>query len=133
VPAASSSTSPVSITNSGGDRPISRSRGGQLYLNTGSNVIENAGLLEASAGGRLLIQSGVSNRGRIDAIDGSTVVVNGAIIDSGLFETAGTDSRIELQGAAVTGTLATNAGAVIDVVPGRTSVFDGSAALFNNS
>jgi hypothetical protein len=61
-----------------------------LVLDTGANVITNAGVLEATGGGTLAIDSKVANRGGvIEAIGtGSVVAVNGKTITGGTLKTA---------------------------------------------
>jgi FecR protein len=53
-----------------------------LVLDTGANAIVNIGLLEATGGGTLQIDSNVSNFGTLEA-DGGTLVVDGGVSGSG--------------------------------------------------
>ncbi len=85
-----------------------------LILNTGTNTVTNAGLLEATAGGALAIQSTVS--------DGTTghVTANGG--------------NVYLQNATLQGgTLSTAAGGVVAVQYGYTAGLDGSANAVTNT
>ena len=106
---------------------------GTIDIYTGSNTTTNAGLLEASGGGTLSLDSTVDNFGTIYAANDSTVAIYGTINNSGagIFETAG-DGVIKLESATVTGTLTTAAGTTVEV-SGGTSVFDGSLAPFTNA
>ena len=88
--------------------------GAQLFLNTGTIAVSNAGLLEASAGGGgLVIDSLVNNGtgGRIAANGGNVYLANGAVIAGG--------------------TLSTSGGSVVDIA--NTASFDGSAVLVTNA
>jgi hypothetical protein len=53
--------------------------GQTLLINTGTNAVTNAGLLEATGGGTLDIQSSVTNTGTLFAGSGSKVDVGGSI------------------------------------------------------
>jgi VCBS repeat-containing protein len=53
-----------------------------LILNTGSNTVVNAGLIEATGAGGLTIDSPVANTGVLEA-NGGNVAVNGAVSGSG--------------------------------------------------
>jgi hypothetical protein len=126
---------------------------GYLYVATGSNIITNAGLMEATAGGTLQIGSTLNNTGFIEATAGSSVylyagVNNGGSVEangdgsslflsntvnntSGVLEAIGTGARIVLQGATITGTVQAAAGAEIEVTSSG-NLFDGSATPFTD-
>ncbi len=53
-----------------------------LAINTGSNVITNAGLIEATSGGTVSINSATNNTGTIEA-NGGTMVVNAVLSGAG--------------------------------------------------
>src|SRR5262249_18280590 len=53
-----------------------------LIIDTGSNVVDNAGTLEATGSGGLTVNSDVSNSGLIWA-DGGNVTLNGAVTGTG--------------------------------------------------
>ena len=87
-----------------------------LVLNTGSTV-SNAGLLEATAGATLDIQSAVtdSSTGKITAAGGTVELQNGAVVQGGTLATSGVgaiavayNQSATLSGLANTGSVAVN-------------------------
>ena len=127
---------------------------GPLTLDTGSNTIINAGLLEATASGSLMIQSSIDNSGIIEAVDGGEVILNGHVNNTGtmeaigngsrltiratvdnaagsLFQTMGAGSRIDLDGATLTGTLRTAPDSFMETIGGG-NLFDGTGTPLVN-
>lgn len=87
----------------------------RLVLDTGANMVVNAGLIEATGVGGLFIHGGI--------VDGST---GGAIL-------AGNASRVILQGATVVGgTLKSVGSGLIETFRGSTDTLDGTASAVNN-
>jgi FecR protein len=112
----------------------------KLVIETG-NFVSNAGLLEASHGGVLVIKDDVNNKGgAIDAHSFSTVVVDGIAIDN--TDDGANDGAVEAHGCGATvvlydgadiigGTLSTSDGGLIEIAnkPGHTHsdvIFDGA-------
>ena len=95
------------INGAGGT--VDATDGNYLYLNTGANVVTNAGLLEATAGGGLVIQSGVSNgtAGKISAIGANVYLQSGADIAGGTLTSKGSFAVVVSNTATLDG--ATNA------------------------
>ena len=89
----------LTLANSAGGI-IDGNLGTPLYVNTGTAVITNAGLMEATAGGALVLQSVVNNTtsGHITAAGGGTVYLQGADLQGGTLTTSG-GSDIVVQGS----------------------------------
>ena len=108
-----------------------------LAINTGSNAVSNAGTMEATAGGLLLIECPIVNSGKIIA-DNATVGVFDALTGSGslviegsgnmVVRDAGTTQGVTF-GSGATGTLTLDAAAT----PTPTSLYDGTISGFGTS
>jgi hypothetical protein len=84
-----------------------------LVLNTGASVISNAGLLEATGGGALVIESTVGNAaGIVSANAGNVYLQGGGAIAGGTIDTSNGGEFIESGNAAIGGTLDGTASAV---------------------
>ena len=91
-----------------------------LVLNTGSNHVANAGLLEGGGVGGLTLQGAtVDNTGTIEAINGAKVQLAGATINGGTLTTAGTGAIQTASG---------DRGSVLDGVTNK-----GVVSLVNNT
>ena len=97
-----------------------------LTINTGAHIITNAGTLEATSTGGLVIDSNVTNSKTIEAVGTSATVTIASTISNtatGLILASGTGAQVRLDGAIVSGgTLRTiGTGAVIDIFSGTTT------------
>ena len=101
-------------------------------------VNETAGVINANQTGQLAIQvNGATNTGLIEATNtGGLFILNSSIDNTynggaGKISAIGAGAHVDLQNSAIYGgTLTTSgAGAMIDVVAGQTSTFDGSVSL----
>jgi hypothetical protein len=92
------------INGAGGT--VDATDGNYLYLNTGANTVTNAGLLEATAGGGLVIQSSVSNgaAGKISAAGANVYLQSGADIAGGTLTSTGVFAIAVSNTAALDGT-----------------------------
>ena len=98
---------------------------GSLTLNTGSNAIANAGLLEATtAGGGLTVDSAVDNAatGMVEA-NGGTVYIESAVVGGSLITANG--GGIYIYGGAIESATIT-AGSVVTVIGGETATLAGT-------
>jgi hypothetical protein len=83
-----------------------------LVIDTGSNSVWNYGTIEATDGGSLEITSGVGNFGYLVAAGGSTMLIDGAVENSGTIETSGT---LQIAGAVTgTGTAQIDSGGILE-------------------
>ncbi len=102
---------------------------GTFVIDTGANVVGNAGLLEALSGGTLTIDSGVNNTGTVKA-DGGTVTFNGSA--AVLNATGGT---MTADGGTLvfdtTGGVTNQAGATIEALDGGVLQFETAITLDN--
>jgi hypothetical protein len=73
--------------------------GTTMVLNTGANTINNAGLIEATAGGEVLIDSALANTGTVEA-NGGTMVVSAAMSGAGKAVIASGELEFTLAGVA---------------------------------
>jgi fibronectin-binding autotransporter adhesin len=79
--------------------------GAVLILNTGTNTITNAGLIEATGSDGLTIESAVANAGgTIEAGNSSTVALQSVTIAGGTLKTIGTGAVLVTTGATFDGT-----------------------------
>ncbi len=115
--------------------------GNYLVLNTGANVVTNAGLLEATAGGGLVIQSSVANTGgHITAAGANVYLQSGADIAGGTLTSTGASEIAVSNTATLDGTTnaLTNLG-LVAITDGTTLsllgsiVNAGQIALENNN
>ena len=75
-----------------------------LIVDTGCNTITNAGLMEATKGGILDIESDVANAGgKLEALRFSTVILDHIQINDGKIEAIGRDADVELKDATIVG------------------------------
>src|SRR5205085_2826644 len=70
-----------------------------LYIDTGGNIVSNAGLMEATGGGGLIVSSPVYNTGLIEAMAGSSVALDGGFNNLGTIEANGNGSSVYLNGS----------------------------------
>src|SRR5205085_6658997 len=70
-----------------------------LYIDTGGNIVSNAGLMEATGGGGLIVSSPVYNTGLIEAMAGSSVALDGGFNNLGTIEANGNGSSVYLSGS----------------------------------
>jgi hypothetical protein len=107
--------------------PILHGDNGLLVIDTGSNVIVNAGLFEATVGGTLDIASKLDNSGHVVARTGSQVLITadvsnesrGTIVADGIF------ARVDITGMADDPITVDNAGVIV-ARHGGTIAFDSS-------
>ena len=64
--------------------------GQALIVDTGSSTVANSGLIEATFGGELDINSDINNSGILLAAAGTTMQIDGTVTNSGVMETGGT-------------------------------------------
>jgi Ca2+-binding RTX toxin-like protein len=100
-----------------------------LVIDTGANVITNAGILEATGTGGLLVESGIANDGKLWA-NGGSVTVHGDVTGAGSALISGS-STLELDSAAhVAVGFAENGAGLLKL--GDTDHFSGSITGFGN-
>ena len=100
-----------------------------LVLNTGTQLLVNAGLIEATGSAGLVIDGGaISGAGTISAANGSSVFLMGATLEGGTLTTAGTGA-IYVSGSGAT--LNDSAAAVVN--DGALHVEDGAALSIQGS
>ena len=71
----------LTLTNATGG--IIDATSGYLYVYTGGNIITNAGLMEATAGATLYVESALNNTGLIEATAGSSVTLTSGVSNLG--------------------------------------------------
>lgn len=104
--------------------------GGTLYMQPSNAGWTNTGTLEASGGGTLDLVTGFSSivldntGGTIQALDGSTVLIQAGVINGGTLTTSGT-GVIQTVGASPTLQNLTNAG-TYQILPGGTTILQGA-------
>ena len=84
--------------------------GGYLTL---QSAITNTGIIEAVGGGHVTADGSIENAGTMEAVgDGSLLTIQGNIDNKAgsIFETVGTGSQIDLNGATLSGTVVTSWG-----------------------
>src|SRR5262249_11571063 len=101
-----------------------------LDINTGSNTISNAGLLEATGGGILEIDSKVQNSGTIRANAGSQIYIAGDLAGTSVLQATGSGASITLAGRPVTGSLQAGTGSVVQA---QYATFDGTGSAFTTN
>jgi hypothetical protein len=134
--------------------------GEQLTINTGSNTITNLGLMEATNGGTLVVDSDLSNANAVTASGGTvtfddvtvtntgsigastppegsagTVQIDGSTINNagGTISAAGSGDLVQLSGSTVNGgTLATSEGGMIEFV-GTNNVLNGGGTASSST
>jgi hypothetical protein len=93
-----SGDSTLTLTNQSSGTIDANNSGQQLTINTGSNTVTNLGLMEATNGGTLVIDSTINNAG-------------------GTISASGSGAVVQLSGSTINGgTLATSQGGVIEFV-----------------
>ncbi|MGI9170382.1 MAG: beta strand repeat-containing protein, partial [Caulobacteraceae bacterium] len=95
-----------------------------LILNTGGNTITNAGLIEATGSGGLVIDSNLANTGTIKAIGTSSLTIGGsAIVDDTKGGVIAPISNLTLSGGEILGgALTISAGGVMTVLGGSSTL-----------
>ena len=105
---------------------------GSGIIGNGSLIVVNSATIDATAGGKGALtlngSGGITNTGLLEATGGGALTINTTVVGAGGNITAsGTGSSVNLNNATIRGgTLNSSAGGVLQTVTGTTAVLDGS-------